>query len=214
MTGEQRNGNCMLRRGSYYEGNMISLPITTLENDHARLEPLAEPHREALRAACNADADIWEIYPYSMRDPHFDEYWQNAMQWQAEGARQIYAVIVDSVTIGTSSYYTLPDLPADSVSIGGTYYAPAFRGGTVNPAAKLLMMEHAFANGMAEVYYHVDTRNQRSQAAVLKLGAKSTRIIQKDKTTWTGYLRDSAEFVIDVDDWPAVRAGLVLRMRV
>ena len=109
-----------------------------------------------------------------MRDPHFDEYWQNAMQWQAEGARQIYAVIVDSVTIGTSSYYTLPDLPTDSVSIGGTYYAPTFRGGTVNPSAKLLMMEHAFANGMNQVYYHVDTRNQRSQAAVLKLGAKRT----------------------------------------
>lgn len=203
----------MLPHRLYEKSTMITLPVTLLANDYARLEPLAEPHREELRAACNADEVIWDIYPYSMADPHFDEYWQNAMQWQAEGARQIYAVMVDSVTIGTSSYYTLPDLPTDSVSIGGTYYAPNFRGGMVNPASKLLMMEHAFSNGMAEVYYHVDTRNQRSQAAVLKLGATRTRIIHKDRTTWTGYVRDSAEFVVERADWPTVRDRLLLRLQ-
>ena len=212
MTVEQCNGNCMLRRGTYYEAMMITLPITTLENDHARLEPLAESHREELRAACNADSEIWEIYPYSMRDPYFDEYWQGAMTGQASGAQQIYAALVGGITVGTTSYYTRADLPENSVSIGGTYFAPDQRGTKLNPACKLLQMEHAFANGMAEVYYHVDTRNQRSQAAVLKLGAKPTRIIVQDRTTWTGYLRDSAEFVIDVDDWPAIRAGLVRRL--
>ena len=204
----------MLRRGTYYEAMMISLPVTLLENDHARLEPLAEAHREALRAACNADEVVWDIYPYSMRDPHFDEYWQGALAGQGSGAQQIYAALVGGITVGTTSYYTRPELPENSVSIGGTYFAPDQRGTKLNPACKLLQMEHAFANGMAEVYYHVDTRNQRSQAAVLKLGAKRTRIIMQDRTTWTGYLRDSAEFVIAQADWPAVRAGLAQRLRV
>lgn len=192
---------------------MIPLPISPLENDFARLEPLADIHREGLRAACNADTDIWEIYPYSMRDPHFDSYWQSAMGAQASGAQRIFAVLVGGITIGTTSYYTRPDLPENSISIGGTYYAPDQRGTKLNPACKLLQMEHAFANGMSEVYYHVDTRNLRSQAAVLKLGAKRTRIIEKDRTTWTGYVRDSAEFVIGVEDWPAVREGLERRLR-
>ena len=139
----------MLQRGTYYEAMMISLPITTLENDQARLEPLAEAHREELRAACNADSEIWEIYPYSMRDPYFDEYWQGAMTGQGSGAQHIYAVLAGSATVGTTSYYTRPDLPEESVSIGGTYFAPDQRGTKLNPACKLLQMEHAFANGMA-----------------------------------------------------------------
>ncbi len=193
---------------------MMTLPGTALENEHVRLEILADWHRDDLRAACNADADIWEIYPLCMADPHFDSYWQLAMAWKNAGDRQIYAVMQNGVTVGTSSFYTWPDLPADSVSIGGTYYAPQVRGTQLNPSAKLLMMDHAFRHGASAVYYHVDVRNARSQAAVLKLGAVRTRIVEKHMTTWTGHLRDTAEFVISKEDWPKIKAGLEARVGV
>ncbi len=193
---------------------MMSLPGTPLENDHVRLELIAEDHREQLRAAANADAAIWEIYPVCMADPHFDAYWQQAMDLQQFGARQTYTVMQDGVTVGTSSFYTWPDLPEDSVSIGGTYYAPHVRGTKLNPSAKLLMMDHAFRHGATAVFYHVDVRNARSQAAVLKLGAARTRIVEKHMTTWTGHLRDTAEFVVSAADWPRVKAGLEARVGV
>jgi hypothetical protein len=38
-----------------------------LENEHVRLEPLQEIHRDALRATANADPEIWiSLYPVSM----------------------------------------------------------------------------------------------------------------------------------------------------
>ena len=47
-----------------------------LENPFVRLEPIGEPHREGLRAACNADQDVWtRLYPYSWAGEHFDPTW-------------------------------------------------------------------------------------------------------------------------------------------
>jgi N-acetyltransferase len=186
--------------------------FTALENTHVRLEALGEAHKEDLRAACNADPDIWDIYPFAMNDPHFDTYWHRAMDWQRTGERQLYAVIMQARTVGTTCYYHFPDVPAGRVSIGGTYYAPSVRGTALNPAVKLLLLDHAFAAGFVAVQLHVDIRNQRSQTAIRKLGAVPVRIVAHHMTTWTGHLRDTAEFEINLADWPAVRTNLSRRL--
>jgi N-acetyltransferase len=186
--------------------------FVVLENTHVRLDPLGDFHREDLRAACNADPDIWDIYPYAMNDPHFDGYWAMAMDANRSGLCRIYAVQSQGRTVGTTSYYHYADDPENPVSIGGTYYAPDVRGTALNPAAKLLLLDHAFAAGSDRVHFHVDVRNQRSQAAVLKLGATPTRIIARDRTTWTGHVRDTAEFEINAAQWPGVRDALARRV--
>jgi len=43
-----------------------------LEEGNLRLEPLREAHREALRAACAQDSEIWAIYPFCYVGAHFD----------------------------------------------------------------------------------------------------------------------------------------------
>jgi N-acetyltransferase len=187
-------------------------PYVTLENNFVRLEPLTSAHREGLRAACNADPDIWDIYPVAMNDPHFDDYWATAQLLIEKEARKTYAVLDEGVVVGTTSYYHWPDNPSDAVCIGATYYQPSVRGTKVNPAAKLLLMQHAVDNGAGRVFYHVDCRNLRSQAAVLKLGGQRTRIIEKHMTTWTGHVRDTAEFEITRDAWPDVRSRLESRL--
>ena len=40
----------------------------TLNGQHIRLEPLDEAHREGLRAACDADIEVWNaLYPIPMK---------------------------------------------------------------------------------------------------------------------------------------------------
>ena len=58
----------------------------------------------------------------------------------------------------------------------------------------------------------VDSRNLRSQAAVLKLGAKPEGVLRKHKITWTGFVRDTAVFSVVDDEWPEVRARLDARL--
>lgn len=190
----------------------MELPYTVLENEFVRLEPLAEPHREGLRAACNADERLWtDLYVYSMYGEHFDPGFDRLIGFQAAGTWAPYAVIAGGQVVGVSCYLAI-DLANDAVEIGGTYYRPEARGGVVNPAAKLLLMDHLFAQGCERCQYRVDAINARSRAAVTKLGAALEGIIRNDRYTWNGRHRSTAVFSILKDEWPASRARLQTRL--
>lgn len=169
-----------------------------LEDGPVRLEPLAEHHLEPLRAACAEDQEIWEIYPVSMLDENFDkaiEAFHDTTNWVR------FAVIntgTDAV-VGMTNYIN-PD-QFGVVEIGGTYIAPSVRGSGFNDIMKKLMIDHAFACGFTRIEFRVDTRNKRSMAAVLKLGAKHEGTLRKNRITWTGYVRDTAVFGLLREEW-------------
>lgn len=175
------------------------------------LEPIEDRHREPLRAATNADAEVWPLYPYSMADPHFDDFWTGLRARQASGAAMPFAVCLNGECVGISCYLNI-DPAQDSLEIGGTYYRPDARGGVVNPSAKLLLLGHAFASGARRVSFKVDAINARSRAAVLKLGAVQEGILRQDRIVWTGRVRDTVVFSVLRDEWPAVEAGLLTRL--
>ena len=189
----------------------MQLEAKVLENRFVRLEPLAERHKEDLRAACEADPATWnDLYIVSMLGAGFDLGW--AMFLNAPDPRnKAFAVVVDGVCRGMSSFLDI-DNAHNTVEIGFTYYDPAVRGGVVNPSAKRLMMAHAFESGAQRVQYRVDAINARSRAAVLKLGAVQEGILRNDKVTWTGRLRSTVVFSILADEWPAVRDRLDQRI--
>jgi len=183
-----------------------------LESAFVRLEPIGEQHRAGLEAACNADQDVWtRLYPYSWAGEHFAPTWAKLLDDNAKGGTQGYAVTVGGEVIGLTTFYAID--PANAVlEVGGTYYRPDVRGGVVNPAAKRLMMGHAFDSGARRVVYRVDASNARSRAAVLKLGAVQEGILRQDRATWTGRIRDTVIFSILAEEWPAVRQRLDERL--
>ena len=188
----------------------MELMVDRLSWGPVSLELLQERHREALRDAANADPDIWTIYPYSMAGEHFDPWWAQSMA--RHGKERIrFAVCLDGRCIGTSSYLNI-EPEAAAVEVGGTYYAPNARGGIVNPAAKYLMLGHAFARGARRVGFKVDSLNLRSRAAVLKLGAVQEGILRQSGVTWTGRVRDAVVFSILAEEWPDVEARLLRRL--
>lgn len=190
----------------------MNLEPKVLENRSVRLEPLADVHKEALRAACAADPALWrDLYIISMLDEHFDRHWDR-MQAEAVAGRTFpHAVVVDGVCRGMSNYLDV-DQHHNTVEIGSTYYDPTMRGREVNPSAKRLLMAHAFESGAERVQYRVDAANARSRAAVLKLGATQEGILRHDKVTWTGRIRSTVVFSILADEWPAVRDRLDARI--
>jgi RimJ/RimL family protein N-acetyltransferase len=182
-----------------------------LQNRFVRLEPMADAHREDLRAACDADPATWiDLYPYSMAGEHFDANWRR-FYGRPPADRMNFAVVVAGRCVGVSSFLTVDAVNA-SLEIGGTYFAPQVRGGPVNPSAKRLMMAHAFESGARRVQYKVDAINARSRAAVLKLGAVEEGILRQDRVVWTGRIRDTVVFSVLADEWPAVRDGLDARL--
>ena len=189
----------------------MNLGATILGDRFVRLEPLGEAHREGLRAACAADREIWTaLYPYSLEGPHFDTGWAR-MYAHPDPTRINFAVVAGGVCQGVTSYLAIDPVNA-TVEIGGTYLAPAVRGGAVNPAAKRLLLEAAFAGGARRVSFRVDALNARSRAAVLKLGAVQEGILRRDRVAWTGRVRDTVVFSVIAEEWPDLRAGLDARL--
>ncbi|MEI6439934.1 MAG: GNAT family protein [Alphaproteobacteria bacterium] len=191
----------------------MNLTLKILENPWVRLEPLGAEHKEALRAACTADPDTWNrLYPYSMLGEAFDRRWEDYLvKSQADGSWMQYAVMVGGRCMGMTCHIGT-DAANASVEVGGTYYHPQVRGGAVNPAAKRLMMGHAFDAGARRVVYRVDAINARSRAAVLKLGAVQEGLLRQDRVTWTGRIRDTAIFSVLAEEWPGVRDRLDARL--
>ena len=104
------------------------------------------------------------------------------------------------------------DLGSESAHIGWTAYDPRVWGTAVNPEAKLLLLGLAFDHGFGRVKLQADALNDRSRAAILKLGAQFEGIARRHKPRADGSWRDSAVYSVIVDDWPAVRAGLEERL--
>ena len=167
-----------------------------LTSGEVRILPLGDHHLEALRAACAEDSDIWDIYPHSMQDEHFDV----AIAKRKATPGVIFAACLGDQIVGITSYLR-PDSVNGVVEIGGTYIAPRVRGTDFNRTMKKLLIEHAFAQGYRRIVFLVDERNQRSQAAVLKLGATREGLLRRDRITWTGHLRNTCVFGLLREEW-------------
>jgi RimJ/RimL family protein N-acetyltransferase len=123
---------------------------------------------------------------------------------------------------GSSSFMDIQ--PAHRhVEVGCTWYSSAHRGSHVNPACKLLMLEHAFTGvfegteahtniGCERVTLKCDGRNLHSQRAIAKLGAVREGTLRRHRIRPDGFVRDTVYFSIVRGEWPSVQAKLVDRL--
>lgn len=178
-----------------------------------RLEPLAEEHRAGLRAAADDEA-IWRHLTVVGRGPAFGAVFDGALAERAAGRRLPFAVrrLADGALVGSTSFLD-PEPRHRRVEIGATWYVPAAWGTAVNPECKLLLMTHAFETlELNRVSFVTDVRNERSQAAIAKLGAVREGVCRAHMVTQGGRVRDSVLFSIIAPDWPAVKERLIARL--
>ena len=113
--------------------------------------------------------------------------------------------------VGTTSY--LDVVPADErLEIGFTAYRPDVWATGVNPACKLLLMQWAFTHGFGRVQFKTDIRNERSQAAIARLGATREGVLRRYQRRQDASMRDSVMYSVLRDEWPAVEEQLLARL--
>lgn len=185
----------------------------TLENAFVRLEPIAERHREPLRAA-GADPDLWRFAAINQHGSDFDAWVNDRLAATAQGTDLAFAVFdkASGACAGSSSYLAI-SLPNKRLEIGWTWYAKRFWAGVVNPATKRAMMAHGFeALGLNRIEFKLDATNARSWKAVERLGARHEGVHRHHMVLPDGRLRDTAWFSVLAAEWPAVRDGLDARL--
>lgn len=185
----------------------------TLDDAFVRLEPLAERHREPLRAAGN-DPDLWRFANVNLDNTDFDAWMAHRFKEIEQAGEMTFAVFDKSSRsyVGSTSY--LAFVPAHKrVEIGWTWYAKSAWVSAVNPACKRLLFAHGFDQlGLNRIELKLDANNARSFAAIKKLGATFEGVHRSHMVRPDGRLRDSAWFSVIAPEWPAVRATLDLRL--
>jgi RimJ/RimL family protein N-acetyltransferase len=177
---------------------MLECLSQPMSGDGCRAEPFDERHRDALRAACAEDPDIWEIYANNFGPDGFDD---SIDKYVSNPGNRTFVLFEGDELAGMSSYLGIDDT-RQVLEIGGTYYRPHLRGTGFNRRVKDMMLKRAFDCGIRRVEFRVDIRNARSQAAMKKLGAVREGVLRAERITWTGHVRDSVLFAILQDEWP------------
>ena len=101
----------------------------------------------------------------------------------------------------------------DACEIGYTWLTRSAIRTPANTEAKLLMMQQAFELWKVfRVCFHTDTRNQRSRAALERIGGKFEGILRSHRMAADYIPRDSARYSIIEAEWPQVKQRLTQMM--
>ena len=184
----------------------------TLAGRFVRLEPISEAHRDDLLVAAAQDpatfrymgadlsigADAWPPYLADALRPDF-------VAWATVDAASGRA-------IGSTRFGDIAP-EHGRVEIGWTWIAPSHQRSAANTEAKLLQLGYAFDDlGATRVALKTDGRNERSQAAIERLGAVREGVLRRHLRLPDGFIRDTVYFSILAEEWPAVKARLEERL--
>ena len=187
----------------------------TLIGRHVRLEPLRMDHADALRAAA-ADGALWTLRYTSVPGPDAGEaetYVDAALTARDAGQALPFAVFdASDALIGTTRFYDI-DRSVPRVKLGYTWYAQRVQRTALNTEAKLLLIDHAFAQWHCEaLVLETSHENLRSQTAIARLGAKRDGVLRAQMRHRDGSLRDTVVFSMLAAEWPALRRGLEFKL--
>ena len=188
---------------------MIVGPVT-LEGRHVRLEPLAMAHLAGL-AEIGLDEELWRWIPVPVRTREdLAAYIETALSEQERRVSLPFALVEKTTgrAIGSTRYGSI-DRTHHRVEIGWTWVGREWQRTAVNTEAKYLLLRHAFETlGCIRVELKTDSLNEKSRAAILRIGAKEEGIFRNHMITASGRIRHSVYFSIVDSEWPAVKARL------
>ena len=201
----------------------MTLDSPVLTGSYICLEPLSPSHADGLVAASAGDPILYQWSAAPIGRDAVRRYIETALEWREAGTAVPYATIrlADGVVIGSTRFFDIErwawpaghprhgrELP-DVCEIGYTWLAHAAIRTAANTEAKLLMLTHAFEVWqMLRVCLHTDARNQRSQAAIERIGGKFEGILRAHRMAADFTARDSARYSILAEEWPEVKLKL------
>ena len=192
----------------------MTLEPIVLEGQHVRLEPLSIEHLTDL-AKVAFDAEIWQWTSERAMSPgELRAYVERALAAARTGTVLPFATLSRAAgrAIGSTRFANF-DAPNRRVEIGWTWLGRDWQRTAINTEAKYLMLTHAFEKlGCVRVELRTDVLNERSRAAIRRIGASEEGVLRKHAITSTGRVRDDVYYSIVDGEWPGVKAKLEARL--
>ena len=187
-----------------------------LTGRHVRLEPLAEAHIPGL-AEIGVGQNFWDFMLYGRMESEEDmRGWVMDIMSRGEKGTDLPFVVIHLASgrvAGATRYLNI--MPKDrGLEIGGTWYGTEFQRTSVNTECKYLLLGHAFETlGAIRAQLKTDLRNERSQKAMERIGAKKEGILRNHMILPDGRYRDSVFYSILDTEWPEVKKKLEALMK-
>jgi len=193
---------------------MPALTCPHLSGDHVELVPLRAEHAQALLEAA-ADGELWNLKVTVVPGPDtVDDYIAKAEKGLEEGTVLPFAIL-DRRTgriVGSTRFWKV-DRANRKLEIGHTWLALSAQRTPINSEAKLLLLTYAFEElDCVRVQFTTDELNEKSRAAILRLGAVQEGIVRHERIMPDGRKRNSVRFSIIDSEWPEVKARLLERL--
>jgi RimJ/RimL family protein N-acetyltransferase len=186
----------------------IMVEPVTLRGSVVVLEPMQSHHAEPL-AAIGLEPELWRWIPSTVTT--LDEmraYVAKALEEQRRGVSLPFVIIAQGQVAGSTRYGNI-DLANRRLEIGWTWVAQTYQRTAVNTEAKLLLLTHAFERlGVNRVELKTDALNQKSRAAITRLGAVEEGTFRKHIVTASGRVRDTVYYSIIDNEWPTIKRRL------
>ncbi|MBO9537403.1 GNAT family protein [Herbaspirillum sp.] len=189
-------------------------PQPVLTGTLVELRPLEAGHRQALLEAA-ADGQLWNMtLTVVPGEKTIDKYLAVALEGRMAGTVMPFVIVerAGGKVIGTTRYWKM-EAANRKLEIGHTWLAQSFQRTGINTEAKYLLLRQAFEQmACVRVQFTTDELNDRSRAAILRIGAKQEGIVRHERIMPDGRKRNSVRFSIIDDEWPQVKAGLLEKM--
>lgn len=197
------------------------MPI--LQGKFIKLEPLGFNHTDGLAEASAGNEALYSWTPVPQGKTAAINYIQTAIAMRDAGTSIPFAIIdqENGLFKGSTRFWNIEYWPwpeghprfanktPDACEIGHTWLTQSATRTNVNTEAKLLLLTYAFETWKVfRVCLHTDVRNERSRAAIERIGGKLEGILRAHKMSTDFMPRDSARYSILIDEWPRVRENL------
>ncbi|WP_427922342.1 GNAT family N-acetyltransferase [Streptomyces sp. cg40] len=200
----------------------FELKAPVLTGELVRLEPLDHRHAADLAVAAEEDRGSY-AFTWVPRADQVGAYIDAQLARAATGMLAPYAQISTATgrAVGATAYWEprswLTDDQLDAIEVGFTWLARSAQGTGINTEAKLLLFRHAFEEWhVSRVDLKTDARNDRSRAAIQRVGARFEGVLRNWSRSWApgeeGRLRDSAIYSITAEEWKECRVRLEERV--
>jgi N-acetyltransferase len=189
---------------------MTWIEPVTLSGEHVVLEPAADRHVGDLFAAGQDDL-VWAWSSWRRPETNADV----AAMLESERVVAFPFAQIEAATgraVGLTTYRDV-DERHRTLEVGGTWIGRPWWRTAINTEAKLLFLGHAFEPLHANcVALKADIRNERSLAAIARLGAHREGVLRHQYIRRDGSLRDTVIYSIVPEEWPAVKQRLQCRL--
>ncbi|SRR6266481_462148 len=195
-----------------------------LTGRHVRLEALAHRHVQGLANAAVTDPSLYRWRPVPQGKLEATRYVETALAWQETGTAIPFAIIRlhDDAVIGSTRFWNLerwswpPGHPSygrvlpDACEIGYTWLTSSAVRTSINTEIKFLMLAHAFETWhVLRVCFHTDARNDRSRAALERIGGRFEGVLRAHRMAADFQPRDSVRYSIVAAEWEMVKQRLL-----